>query len=91
MKTKLPRCIKCNKVMKRIYTKNSYKFDNKYKTIWNPIGYICNHTYYPYIIIDSLKKDFDLTNYLIDIYDIDFRLLLEGLSKLFRSIKKFYN
>ena len=85
MKTKTPRCIKCNKVMKRIYTKGSYKLKGKYRTFWNPIGYVCNHTYYPYVILDSLKKDYNITNYLIDIYDIDFRLLLEALNKIFKK------
>ena len=87
MKRKNPKCVKGGKVMKVIYTKETYKMDNKYKTFWSKKGYICNHIYYPMIIIDYHKK-YGITNYLIDSMDIDLRLLLNAIYKIFKIYRK---
>ncbi len=89
MKTKNPKCIKCNKVMKVIYTKRSFKYNNKYRTYWSKEGYICNHLYYPFVILtpmNSTKYEVQFENYLISVHDIDIKNLLESLEKIFNFL-----
>lgn len=83
MKTEIPKCIKCNKVMRTIYTKRTYKHNNKYKTFWSKEGYICNHLYTPYVILIPHK---DFKNYLVDIYDSEFKRLIKSIKKIFKFL-----
>ena len=82
MKTKNPKCIKCNKPMKVIYTKSSYKLNDKVKTFWSKEGYICNHIYYPFVKLTKYKQ-YVKDSYLISIYDTEVRDLLKALKKIF--------
>ena len=89
MKTKNPKCIKCGKVMKVIYTKRSYKLNGKYRTYWSKEGYVCNHIHYPFAILTPIKhKELSskYLSYLVSIYDIDNRKLLKSLKKIFNFL-----
>ena len=84
MKRKAPKCVKCHKPMKRMYTKNSYKLEGKYKTYWKEIGWICKHVYYPYVIIDINKEYFGISK-LIPYNDHDIKELFVALNKIFKK------
>ena len=92
MKTKIPKCIKCRKPMRAIYTKRTYKYDNKYKTFWSKEGYICNHLNYPIVIteFDIPNKQKKFFNYLISVYDIDLEMLFKALNNIFEFYHLFF-
>ena len=81
--------------MKVIYTKETYKLDNKYKVYWSKVGYICNDIHRPHIrittyteTINEIRKKnnkplVNVDNYLISVYDIQIYRLLKKLNKLF--------
>lgn len=82
IRIKGPKCIKCGKVMTRLYQKKSYKNqENKYKIFWSETGWICNHAHYPYVIIDDKKEYFGIKR-LVDVLDIDFLTLLKAIENI---------
>ena len=92
MKTKQPKCVKCNKPMRVIYTKRTYKYNNKYKTFLSKEGYICNHLNYPIVLAewDIPSKHIKYSNYLISVDDIDLYELLKALDKIFKFYYFFF-
>lgn len=79
-RTKSSKCPHCHKPMKVFYTKESYKMNGKYKRYFKKVGYICNHIFNPMIILTEFSENYidNQDNYMIGVYDIDTRDLLES-------------